>query len=210
MNTEKENLEKISDYVTLTVEHKFTDQELLKKSSELAGLTREIDQLDAKKKATAAEYKNKIDILKAQVKLVSDAITNKWENQDRACELYLDFENKVRIYDDKITGEELKREPFHQGDFEKRQLKMFQEEQIAENNAVGAYVNAEPDADGFYRDEFGNLTDIPPRKPLDALDAVIIDKKVKGGKKEKPQPKELLHPNYGKDFEPEDDFELPE
>ncbi len=187
---EKENLEKISDYVTLTVEHKFSDQELLKKSSELAGLTREIDQLDAKKKATAAEYKNKIDILKAQVKLVSDAITNKWENQDRACELYLDFENKVRIYDDKITGEELKREPFHQGDFEKRQLKMFQEEQIAENNSIGNFAEGQD--------------------PFAAIDDIIVEKKVKGAKKEKPAPKDILPINYGKDFESEDDFELPE
>jgi len=186
MNENKEHLEKISDYVNLTVEHHFTDAELLKKSSELANLTKEIDQQEAKKKATAAEYKNKIDVLKAQVKLTSDAITNRWENQDRACELYLDFENKVRIYDDKLTGEELKREPFHQGDFEKRQLKMFQEEQIEENNATG---------------DFAEGTD-----PYAPIDGIIIDKAKKGTKvaKLKPTPSDNLDPNYGRNFETEE------
>jgi hypothetical protein len=188
----KESLEKLSDYVTITVEHHFTDAELLKKSSELAGLTAEIEIQEAKKKATGAEFKNKIDGLKAQAKLVAGNINNKWENQERACELYLDFERKIRLYDDKITGEHLKTEPFHQSDFEKRQLKMNLDAQIDENNKTGDF--AEGDAldkviatkkggkkakahaedyligDGLTRDRFGNLTDLPPADSFVSVD----------------------------------------
>ena len=170
----QDNLEKISDYITLTVEHHFTDEELLRKSSELAGLTAEIEIQEAKKKSTAAEYKNKIDSLKAQAKLVAANINNKWENQDRACELYLDFNAKVRIYDDKITGQELKREPFHQSDFEKRQLKMNLDEEIDARNELGDFAERPTPKDNLdpnYGKDF---------EQEDALDAVINEKKNKG------------------------------
>jgi hypothetical protein len=189
-----QHLEKISDYVTITVEHHFTDEELLKKSSELSGLTAEIEIQEQKKKATSSEYKNKIDGLKAQAKPIASNINNKWENQERACELYLDFEKKIRLYDDKITGDHLKTEPFHQSDFEKRQLKMNLDEQIEENNSFGDFAEGDaldavidkkkgkgmskkeaalknaivPDDNGLFKDRHGNLTDLPQDDLFDA------------------------------------------
>jgi hypothetical protein len=184
MENQNQHLEKISDYVTITVEHHFTDEELLRKSSELAGLTAEIEVQEQKKKATASEYKNKIDGLKAQAKLIASNINNKWENQERACELYLDFEKKLRLYDDKITGDHLKTEPFHQSDFEKRQLKMNLEQQIEENNEAGEFAEKPTPKDNLhphYGKDF---------EQGDALDEVIKEKKA--GKAKKPHAEDFL------------------
>lgn len=174
------NLEKVSDYTALTVEHHFTDAELLKKSSELAGLTAEIEIQEAKKKAVGAEFKNKIDGLKAQAKLIAGNINNKWENQDRACELFLDFENKIRVYISKANGEELKSEPFHESDFDKRQLKMNLDAQIDENNQVGDFAEKPTPKDNL-PEHYGKDHEQAP----DALDEVIAGKvkKFKADKK---------------------------
>jgi len=203
-------LDKMADMVILNVKHEFSADELKQEADMLAQCVSDKQQEENNKKVAMSVFKNKIDTLQGEINLHASNINHGFTYVDKATTMYRDFENQKRVYFDKQTGDFLKSEAFHPSDFQKKldfdAEEIARQEQIAENNSVGAYVNAEPDADGFYRDEFGNLTDIPPRKPLDALDAVIIDKKVKGGKKEKPAPKELLHPNYGKDFEPEDDL----
>lgn len=187
-------LEKISDYCTLNVKHTFSREELEEQSSLLAQAVKNKAQEEANKKVAMADFANKIKSLEAQINLHSGHINNGYTYTDRVCELYLDFEQKVRVYDDKQTGEELKREPFHQSDFEKRQLRMNLEAQIGENNGIGDFAEGdaldkvisekkgkpepknnlpdnygvnhepadEPDENVFYRDKYGNLTDIKP------------------------------------------------
>lgn len=182
-----QNLEKISDYVTVNVKHNFTREELEEQSNLLAQAVKNKTQEEANKKVAMADFANKIKNLEAQINLHSGHINNGYTYQDRVCELYLDFDKKIRLYDDKITGDHLKTEPFHQSDFEKRQLKMNLDEQINENNEAGEFAEGDaldavidkkkgkgmskkeaalakalvPDDNGLFKDRHGNLTDLP-------------------------------------------------
>jgi hypothetical protein len=186
----KENFEKISDYVTLNVKHIFTEDELKEQSNLLAQGVKNKTQEEANKKVAMADFANKIKSLEAQINVHSGHINNGYTYTDRVCELYLDFENKIRIYDDKQTGQELKREPFHQSDFEKRQLKMNMDEQIEENNSVHDFANNITGGKGTKDDPY--IYQVP-----DPLYEVIETKKGKG----KPKPKDTLPDDYGKNFE---------
>lgn|GEM_PF-5804758 len=138
--------------------------------------------------------------------------------------LYRDFDKQRRVYFDKQTGDYLKDESFHPSDFQKKldfdaeeeRLRMediARHQQIETNNAVGEYAEQQPDENGMYRDADGNLTDIKPRSLKDNLfdpvDNIIIDKKV-GKTKEKPTPKDNLHPMHGMRLEPADETAFPD
>lgn len=178
--TEKANMELLAAFVTVEAKHEFSDIEISSKSKQLARLMAEIESEEAEKKARAAEYKNKIDKLKAEAKLVAGHITNGYAFQDFPAELYLDYTSNERVYFDKQNGAELSREVFHASDFQKKidftGVDPETEAQIDFNNKIGAAANGEGEdmPDGFFTDHNGNLTDIPPKG--DALDAVIYAK----------------------------------
>lgn len=185
METTEQHLEKIADYITLNIRHTFSREELEEQSNLLAQAVKNKAQEESNKKVAMADFTNKIKSLEAQINLHSGHINNGYTYSDRVCELYLDFEAKQRIYDDKLTGEHLKTEPFHQSDFEKRQLKMNLDEQIEENNEAGEFAEgdaldvvidkkkgkknsftvmpapAEDEDNGLVLDRHGNLTDLP-------------------------------------------------
>ena|ERR1700761_7011726 len=178
----KENAQLLAPLVTINVRHDFTEQEILHTSAILAKTVKDKEGVEAEKKSVNAEFKNNIDKLQAEIKLYSGYINNGYMYTDKSAELWLDYEASERIYYDKHSGAELKREPFHPSDYQKKIDFDEQQKQIEENNAAGEYAEGGPDA----------------------LDRVIKEKK-KGAKKEKPQPKELLPPDYGKDLEQDDD-----
>lgn len=201
MNETQEHV--LSSMIVIPVKHIFTDVELLQKSSDIARLITEKESEEAGKKNSAAEYKNKIDKLQADIKLISGHINNKYAHFDKPCELIANFETKRRQYRLKETGEVVKEEDLHASDYNTLQTKLDLEEtmlqediarqqQIEENNQIGDYADGETLAQGFYS----------------PLDAIIVDKKVKGAKKLKPEPKSLLPDDYGKGFDMDD--ELPE
>lgn len=212
MNETQEHV--LSSMIVIPVKHIFTDVELLQKSSDIARLITEKESEEAGKKNSAAEYKNKIDKLQADIKLISGHINNKYAHFDKPCELIANFETKRRQYRLKETGEVVKEEDLHASDYNTLQTKLDLEEtmlqediarqqQIEDNNQAGDY------ADGLRIGEDGNLTNLPPRDTtFDPIDAIIVDKKIKGAKKLKPEPKSLLPDDYGKGFDMDD--ELPE
>lgn len=147
------------------------------------------------KKVAMAAFKNKIDTFEGRIKLHASNINHGFTYIDKAASMYRDFENKKRVYFDRQSGNFLKQEDFHPSDFQKqldfeeederlRLEDIARQEQIEENNRAGNF------ADG-----------------LDVLDEIILDKKIGKGKKEKPTPKDNLHPNHGRDAEYD---ELPE
>lgn len=174
-STEKPNMELLASFVTVEAKHVFTDIEISSKSKQLARLMAEIESEEAEKKARAAEYKNKIDKLKAEAKLVAGHITNGYAFQDFPAELYLDYGTNERVYIDKQNGAELSRENFHSSDFQKKidftGIDPETQVQIDFNNAVGNI--AEGDGDNA-------STDL------------------------KPTPKGNLPDNYGANFEQEE------
>lgn len=188
-NNEQTELVLLSSLVTVNCKHTFDDAELLQKSQQIANLITDINHEEDEKKAIGAQYKNKIDTMKAEAKLVSGHITNGFMYTDKPAELYLDYGTSQRVYVDKHNGEELRRDIFHASDFQKKidfdLEETARQQQIEENNATGSYAEGSL-AQGIYN----------------PVDAIIIDKKLGKVKKEKPKPADNLSPNYGRDFEP--------
>lgn len=186
MDTQNTNNQKLADMVQISVKHVFSQPELLQKSQQIALLIGDIEHEKAEKKSVAAEYKNKIDKLEAEAKLISGHINNGYTIVDKPAELWLDYANNERVYIDKYSGDELKRETFHASDYQKKID--FDEEQsdlqrvVYENGAAHDFAN-------------------------DPLGEVIEEKKKSGrsakNKSEKPKPAGNLPDDYGKDFEPE-------
>ncbi len=180
--TEKANMELLASFVTVEARHDFNDAELTQKSKQIARLLSDIESEEAEKKARAAEYKNKIDKLKAEAKLISGHITNGYAFIDTPAELYLDYAANERVYFDKHNGAELLRETFHASDYQKKidftGVDPETEAQINFNNQIGEAANAGGDKlpDGMFIGNDGNLTDIPPVDPLQK----VIDEKVAG------------------------------
>lgn len=169
MTTKSHNYEKVADMVLVPGKHFFSDEELLQKSSEIAHLLSDIEHEEAEKKTMAAQFKNKIDVLKAEAKLISGHINNKFKFVDVPCELFLDYDTNTRVYMDKQSGEEIKHESFHASDYQKKidftGIAPETQAQIDENNQVSEFAD-----------------------PLDE----VIQTKVKGGKKHKPDAEDFL------------------
>lgn len=166
---------RMQDQVTLPVKHILTIEEQLSNGSKIATLNADIEIVESAKKQIAKEYQNKIDNMKAEVKLYSGQLNNGFKFIDRLCDMHLDYEAKKRVYFDKQNGNFVKEEDFHPSDFIKRQTaldleaKLTQEDierqkQIEANNHAGDYAEGDP------------------FKPVDD---VIIDKKLGKGKLKK-------------------------
>lgn len=206
-----DGLDKMADMVILNCKHEFTEDELKQEADMLAQCVSDKQQEENNKKVAMSVFKNKIDTLQGEINLHASNINHGFTYVDKATTMYRDFDKQRRVYFDKQTGDFLKDEAFHPSDFQKKldfdAEETARQEQIAENNAVGDYVNATPDENGMYIGADGNLTDIPPRDTtFDPVDDIIVGKKVKGAKvaKLKPTPKDVLPDNYGKDFEQDD------
>lgn len=209
------NLDKMADMVILNIKHEFSPDELRQEADMLAQCVSDKAQEENNKKVAMSVFKNKIDTLQGEINLHASNINHGFTYVDKATTMYRDFDKQRRVYFDKQTGDFLKDEPFHPSDFQKKlefdTEETARQEQIAENNQVGAFAEQEPDENGMYIGNDGNLTDIKPvADPFDPIDDIIVDKKVKGAKvaKLKPTPKPFLPDNYGANFEQED--ELPE
>lgn len=191
-------LELLAKFVTVNTKHNFTDEERLQQSHQIARLLSEIETEEAEKKARASEYKNKIDKLKAEAKLISGHITNGYAFIDKPAELYLDYTTNERVYFDKHDQTELLRETFHASDYQKKLVFEGTQEQIDENNTLFDYAEGEsgatglkptpkdnlgedygkfhevatdnPDDNDLIYDRNGNLTDIHPAKLKDELE----------------------------------------
>jgi hypothetical protein len=187
MEIQEQTLELLADVVTVNVKHIFSPEELLQKSAILAQTVNDKSEIEAEKKAIASEYKNRIDKLQAEIKLNSGYITNGYAFIDKTAELYLDFTTNERVYLDKQNGEQLKREPFHPSDYQKRMdftgTDEETDEQIAFNNHIGEMA--------------------------DPLGDIIDNKVKKAGFTLKPVPKDNLGEHYGKNNEFEDDDDDP-
>lgn len=184
-------LEKMADMVILNCKHDFTEDELQQESQMLAQSVSDKATEENNKKVAMTSFKNKIDTHEGAIKLHASNINHGFTYIDKASVMYRDYVTSKRVYFDKSNGDFLKEEAFHHSDYQKKidfELEATaREEQIAENNTAGDFANG-----------------------LDALDEVIIDKKVAKGKKGKPTPKDNLPENYNKFAEVQDDLGLDE
>lgn len=176
---EQENKELLANLVTVNVKYTFTDEERLQKSSQIAQLINDIEHEKLEKKANSAEYKNKIDKLEAEAKLISGHITNGFTFVDKPAELWLDYDRSFRTYLDKQDGSELKSEPFHASDYQKKIDFNDLQDIIDENNDAGEY------AETGYKGKNGSLIDIHPADLAEqfksdpgakVLDGIVKDK----------------------------------
>lgn len=142
-------LELFAPVVTVNVKHEFSNDERLQKSTQIAQLITDIEHEESEKKAVGSEYKNKIDKLKAEAKLISGHITNGFAFIDKTAELYLNYDECNRVYIDKHERTVLKTEPFHPSDYQKKLKLEGTQEQIDENNELGDYAEGESGSQGF-------------------------------------------------------------
>lgn len=141
--TENPNMELFASLVKVNCRHDFSFEERLEKSVHISQLISDIEIEKARKKTAAAEFKNKIDLLEAEAKLIAGHITNGFAMMDKNAEMWLDYSRHLRVYKDKQDGTVLKTEPFHTSDFERRQIKLFTEDEIEFNNEIGNYSDAD-------------------------------------------------------------------
>lgn len=168
-----EHVEKIRDLVTIDIEHELEESELKTIGMQLALLYGEVEQAEIRKKNVASQHKNTIDALKVEAKKLSSYISTGFRTEPRVAELYLDFQLQKRLYYDKRTGDLLMEKDFEESDYQKKLNFYNKQEQIEQNNTAGDYA------------EGG-----------DALDQVINEKK-----NLKPDPKNNLPDDYGKNHE---------
>lgn len=193
-----ENLELVSDVVTVNIKHFFSADELARESQLLAQTVQDKATTENNKKVAMSGFSNQIKQLDAEIKVHSDCVANGFTYKDVTSELYRDYDRKKRVYLLKGTETIIKEEDFRESDYQKQlpfdgedteltQIDRARQQQIEENNRVGGFAAGD----------------------LDALDEVIIDKKVGKGKKgEKPTPKNNLGDHYNKNEEFES--ELPD
>lgn len=182
----EDHAEKIRDLVTIDIEHELDDDELKQIAVQLAGLYSEVEQAEERKKNVASQHKNAIDALKVEVKKLSSYINTGFRTEPRVAELFLDYALQKRMYYDKRTGDLILEKSFQEEDYQKKINFYAKQEQIEYNNQVGEYAE-------------GDLNE-----GTDQLERVITEKK-KGGAKEKPTPKDNLHPGHGANLEYEED-----
>lgn len=201
-----QHFEKIADMVTVNLKKVYTAPQLAKQAELLANAVQDKEQIELNKKEAVSEFKNQIDAATSNIKKLSNRVANGFEYADTPAVMYLDFENKRRVFFDPHTLDYLEDQEFKASDYQKEidfnaneerldNEDIARQSQIEENNSAGDF------AEGLHLDRNGNLTDIP-----DALDAVIGAKKSGKVKKEKPAPKDNLAPEYGKHHEPEDEL----
>ena len=115
--TESEKKNKLVSAGTerITLQHEFTKDELEKKGADLAQACSRREQLEDQKKQINSEFKLKLDSANAEINLLAQHISQKFEMQNVEAEVTLDFEDKKRIYTQE--GVEIYRETLRGADF---------------------------------------------------------------------------------------------
>lgn len=165
------DLELVASLVTVNCKHTFNADELAEESQALALAANEKTHIEAEKKVVVADYGNKIKTLDGQIKLHAGHVASGFTYKDKPAEMYRDYENLRRVYFAKDSGNFIKDEPFHESDYQHKLVFDATKEQIEANNDAGDYAEGGDNA-------------------IDALDEVIIAKKVKGRKGAKNKPDE--------------------
>jgi len=191
-----ENLELVSDIVTVNIRHVFTPEELARESQALAQAVQDKSTTDNNKKVAMSGFNTRIKEIDNEIKKHSDHVTNGFTYKDVTAELYRDYSRQKRVYLLKGTDIVIKEEDFRESDHQKQipfdegedreltEIDRARQQQIEENNIVGAIANG------------------------DALDGVIGNKLKKAG--QKPTPKDNLGEHYNKNEEIVDDDEMPD
>lgn len=165
-------LEKMADLVTLNVRYDFTTEELAQESQMLAQSVNDKIHEENNKKVAMTVFKNKIETFDADIKLHASNLTHGFTYKDISTEMYRDWVNCKRVYFDKQSGNFVKEEVFHPSDFQKKldfeANEKAKQEQIDENNTAGDFADGLDALDEVIidkklgRDKHGNLTDIDP------------------------------------------------
>ena len=87
---------------------------------ELAHKKKQKEQIEKDKKDHMAQYKAQLDEVEAQMSDLSNKVTLGYEYRKFSCQLYLDFTTKQRVYKDRETGMERKRETLKADDYQMR------------------------------------------------------------------------------------------
>jgi hypothetical protein len=118
--------------------HDFSQEELLEKAQELAGLTREKGSTEDEKKSANSNFKAQIDKIDAQIRIVSNEISNGYRHQNVDCEIHFNFPNSgMKTIFRKDTGETVKVESMSADEMQlELELQTPKESNTAANIAV--------------------------------------------------------------------------
>lgn len=215
----KQDLELVSDVITVNIKHVLTTDELAQRSQQLAQTVQDKAGTENSKKVAMSGFSNQIKQLDAEIKVHSDCVANGFIYKDVTAELYRDYERSKRVYILKGSETIIKEEDFRESDYQKAinfdgddeltALDINRQQQIEENNRVGEFAEG--------GDALDNVIGMKnPGHVLGEEGQALSDKVKKGVAKEKPTPKNNLGDNYGKNHEPvdesniDDDDELPQ
>jgi len=118
------------------IKHVYSPDEKMQIADDFCNAQYEKETVEAEAKAEAKKFKQQIDKFETQISDLSTKHRQGYEMQNVECHLHLDFENEVRVYTDKETGDILSTEPLLPTD---RQMRIeFKEGQFEQPEAPEA------------------------------------------------------------------------
>jgi|GEM_PF-5702649 len=123
-----ENEDMPTGAVPRDVEVEFSDKEKIDMGNAMTELVSEINELESAKKSSNASYTSQIKVKHEQLTELSNELKGGKRLLTKACKKVKDYENKVIIYYDYFSGEELAREDMQEEDFQSTIYEMEEEE----------------------------------------------------------------------------------
>lgn len=103
---------------TIDAKHKFTPDEKVELSEQMARLTQMRREAEDAKKASASQYKSQIEEYDARLNGISERINQGYEMRSTKCYVEFDYPSKTKFYFSVQTGQEVDQRPMSENDFQ--------------------------------------------------------------------------------------------
>ena len=103
-----------------SLKHLFSEEEMREIASDLAADIGKKKAIEDELKSLKSEYKSKLDVLEAKIAQNGNRYRSGHEHRYVECEVWLDYDLKMRLYFLPETDELVKEEPFQEGDYQKK------------------------------------------------------------------------------------------
>lgn len=113
--------------------HNFSEAEMSKLGSDLAGLAQEKTRVEEEKKVHMAQWTTRIKTIQGSISDVSNKITSGFEMRDTECEVHYDWKKGFKTYVRKEDGKEIETRKIEEPE---RQQHLFNEEQEKKKSEV--------------------------------------------------------------------------
>ena len=103
---------------TIDAKHKFTPEEKVELSEQMARYTQMRREAEDAKKASASQYKSQIEEYDARLNGISERINQGYEMRSTKCFVDFNYETKTKFYYSVKTGELVDQRPMSENDFQ--------------------------------------------------------------------------------------------